>query len=66
MTGLPIILIVDDEPRSLEALERILEDDFDVKNRVQHAKPRRRSWSANGCRSCSATSACRTSRASSS
>ncbi|MCB1485254.1 MAG: sigma-54-dependent Fis family transcriptional regulator [Hyphomicrobiaceae bacterium] len=31
MTGLPTVLIVDDEQRSLEALERILEDCFDVK-----------------------------------
>ncbi len=31
MTGLPTVLIVDDEQRSLEALERILEDTFDVK-----------------------------------
>lgn len=30
MTTLPTILIVDDEQRSLEALERILEDSFDV------------------------------------
>ena len=31
MSDLPTILIVDDEIRSLEALERILADDFDVK-----------------------------------
>ena len=31
MTGLPTILVVDDEQRSLESLERILEDTFDVK-----------------------------------
>ncbi len=31
MTGLPTVLIVDDEQRSLESLERILEDTFDVK-----------------------------------
>jgi two-component system response regulator HupR/HoxA len=31
MTGLPTILVVDDEQRSLESLERILEDCFDVK-----------------------------------
>jgi two-component system response regulator HupR/HoxA len=31
MTGLPTILVVDDEQRSLESLERILEDYFDVK-----------------------------------
>ncbi|WP_374384215.1 sigma-54-dependent transcriptional regulator [Dongia sp.] len=29
--SLPTILIIDDEPRSLEALARILNDDFDVK-----------------------------------
>lgn len=31
MTSLPTVLVVDDEPRSLESLERILEDAFDVK-----------------------------------
>jgi two-component system, NtrC family, response regulator HupR/HoxA len=31
MTGLPTVLIVDDEQRSLESLQRILEDTFDVK-----------------------------------
>jgi two-component system response regulator HupR/HoxA len=31
MSGLPTILIVDDEVRSLETLQRILEDDFDVR-----------------------------------
>ena len=31
MNRLPIILIVDDELRSLETLQRILEEDFDVK-----------------------------------
>lgn len=31
MTTLPTILIIDDEIRSLETLERILDDDFDVK-----------------------------------
>jgi two-component system response regulator HupR/HoxA len=31
MTTLPTVLIVDDEQRSLESLERILEDTFDVK-----------------------------------
>jgi two-component system response regulator HupR/HoxA len=31
MTGLPTVLVVDDEQRSLESLERILEDNFDVK-----------------------------------
>ncbi len=31
MTSLPTVLIVDDEQRSLESLERILEDSFDVK-----------------------------------
>ncbi|MGO9546326.1 MAG: response regulator, partial [Rhodomicrobium sp.] len=31
MTPLPTILVLDDEVRSVEALERILEDDFDVK-----------------------------------
>jgi two-component system response regulator HupR/HoxA len=31
MTTLPTVLIVDDEQRSLESLERILEDSFDVK-----------------------------------
>lgn len=30
MAPLPTILVVDDEPRSLEALRRILEDEFDV------------------------------------
>ena len=31
MSSLPTVLIVDDEVRSLETLQRILEDDFDVK-----------------------------------
>ncbi len=31
MTSLPTILVIDDEVRSLETLERILNDDFDVK-----------------------------------
>jgi two-component system response regulator HupR/HoxA len=31
MTGLPTVLIVDDEQRSLESLQRILEDTFDVR-----------------------------------
>ncbi len=31
MTDLPTVLVVDDEIRSLEALERILNDDFDIK-----------------------------------
>jgi two-component system response regulator HupR/HoxA len=30
METLPSILIIDDEPRSVEALLRILEDEFDV------------------------------------
>lgn len=30
MSDLPTVLVVDDEPRSLEALERILEEDFHV------------------------------------
>ena len=30
MSTLPTILVLDDEPRSLETLQRILEDDFDV------------------------------------
>jgi two-component system, NtrC family, response regulator HupR/HoxA len=34
MNNLPTILIVDDEPRSLETLRRILEEDFDVKTAV--------------------------------
>ena len=31
MTGLPMVLVVDDEPRSLEAIERILEECFEVR-----------------------------------
>ena len=31
MSALPSVLVIDDEVRSVEALERILEDDFDVK-----------------------------------
>ncbi len=31
MTALPTVLVVDDELRSVEAIERILEDDFEVK-----------------------------------
>ncbi|MEQ8825388.1 MAG: sigma-54 dependent transcriptional regulator [Filomicrobium sp.] len=31
MTDLPTVLVIDDEIRSLEALERILDDDFDVR-----------------------------------
>ena len=31
MTSLPTVLVVDDEPRSIESLQRILEDCFDVK-----------------------------------
>ena len=30
METLPTILVIDDEPRSVEALERILEEEFDV------------------------------------
>lgn len=32
LSALPSVLVIDDEVRSVEALERILEDDFDVKN----------------------------------
>ena len=40
MSTLPTVLIVDDEVRSLESLQRILIDDFDVKsaNNVEEAK----------------------------
>ncbi len=40
MTPLPTVLVVDDEVRSLETLQRILEDDFDVKTatNVQEAE----------------------------
>jgi two-component system response regulator HupR/HoxA len=40
MNSLPTVLIVDDEVRSLETLQRILEDDFDVKTaeNVQEAR----------------------------
>ncbi|MEJ2463295.1 MAG: sigma-54 dependent transcriptional regulator [Candidatus Thiodiazotropha sp.] len=40
MSRLPTVLIVDDEVRSLETLQRILEDDFDVKTaeNVTHAR----------------------------
>jgi two-component system response regulator HupR/HoxA len=31
MTDLPTVLVIDDEIRSLESLERILNEDFDVK-----------------------------------
>jgi two-component system response regulator HupR/HoxA len=31
LTNRPIVLVVDDEPRSLEALERILDEDFEVR-----------------------------------
>ena len=31
LSALPSVLVIDDEVRSVEALERILEDDFDVK-----------------------------------
>ena len=31
MSALPSVLVIHDEVRSVEALERILEDDFDVK-----------------------------------
>ncbi|AGK57352.1 two component sigma-54 specific Fis family transcriptional regulator [Hyphomicrobium denitrificans 1NES1] len=34
MTALPTVLVVDDEQRSLESLQRILEDCFDVKTAV--------------------------------
>ncbi|MGO9171360.1 MAG: sigma-54-dependent transcriptional regulator [Rhodomicrobium sp.] len=38
MNPLPTILVVDDEVRSVEALERILEDDFDVKKATSVAE----------------------------
>jgi two-component system, NtrC family, response regulator HupR/HoxA len=31
LSALPSVLVIDDEARSVEALERIIEDDFDVK-----------------------------------
>jgi response regulator RpfG family c-di-GMP phosphodiesterase len=34
MTRLPTVLVVDDELRSVEALQRILEEDFDVRTAV--------------------------------
>lgn len=34
MTVLPTVLVIDDELRSVEALERILEEDFDIKTAV--------------------------------
>lgn len=37
MTTLPTLLVVDDEVRSLETLERILEDEFDVKTAINVA-----------------------------
>ena len=38
MSSLPTILVIDDEVRSVEALERILEDDFDVKTATSVAE----------------------------
>ncbi len=37
MTDLPTVLVIDDEPRSLESLERILSDQFDVKTTMSTA-----------------------------
>ena len=37
MTDLPTVLVIDDEARSLESLERILADDFDVRTTVSTA-----------------------------
>ncbi|MCQ0988220.1 sigma-54-dependent transcriptional regulator [Jiella marina] len=39
-TTLPAILLVDDEPRSVEAMERILEDDFEVHRATSAAAAR--------------------------
>ncbi|MEJ2395846.1 MAG: sigma-54 dependent transcriptional regulator [Candidatus Thiodiazotropha sp.] len=41
MSQLPTVLIVDDEVRSLETLQRILEDDFDVRTAENVAEARR-------------------------
>ncbi len=41
MSRLPTVLIVDDEVRSLETLQRILEDDFDVRTAETIAEARR-------------------------
>ncbi len=41
MSRLPTVLIVDDEVRSLETLQRILEDDFDVKTAENVTEARR-------------------------
>ncbi len=41
MSSLPTVLIVDDEVRSLETLQRILEDDFDVKTAESVTQARR-------------------------
>ena len=60
MTQLPTVLIVDDELRSLEALQRILEDDFDVRTAVTVEEAEEILEGEVGRRSCSATSACRT------
>lgn len=47
MTTLPTILIIDDEIRSLETLERILDEDFEVKTAISIAAARellQREW----------------------
>ncbi|MEJ2692327.1 MAG: sigma-54 dependent transcriptional regulator [Candidatus Thiodiazotropha sp.] len=47
MSGLPTVLIVDDEVRSLETLQRILEDEFDVRTAENVEQARRileREW----------------------
>jgi len=41
MNGLPTVLIVDDEVRSLETLQRILQDDFDVRTAENVEQARR-------------------------
>lgn len=58
MNTLPTILVVDDEVRCLETLQRILEDDFDIKiaSNIDEAK---RSCSRSGCRLSCAINACR-------
>ncbi|MEJ2592953.1 MAG: response regulator [Candidatus Thiodiazotropha sp.] len=41
MSSRPTVLIVDDEVRSLETLQRILDDDFDVKTAENIGEARR-------------------------
>jgi len=57
MSSLATVLVIDDEVRSLEALRRVLDDDFEVLC-AKDAEEAENSLKATWCTSSCATSAC--------